>query len=159
MLHVPKHQDQRPILHKDITNIKMPIIILCGKKGSGKSTTLITILENSINKKNPGCSVHIFSSTAETDPIIKEINKFGDKNKYVSIFVYNDMFEGKRNIMLDLLNTIIEEKKEEENTPKNEQIYTYASRWEKKEDKLKSYDDLPYICARHIIIIDDMTHI
>ncbi len=156
------NNDKRPILHNNICNIKYPIICVCGKKGSGKSSTLLTILKESINVKNPGCSIHIFSWTIETDPIIKEIEKEYEEHKYISVYKYDDIFEGKRNILLDLLNTIIQNKKDEENEDYNinkEPEIKWKYEKEHKEPRLKKYSELNYICAHHIIIIDDMTHI
>jgi len=41
---VPKNNDNRPVLNKDIINNPYYILFNCGKKGSGKSINLLTIL-------------------------------------------------------------------------------------------------------------------
>ena len=90
------NDDKRPILHEDIINNPHPIILIAGKKGSGKWWLIYEILKQSINKHNPGCNIYIFCSWVNRDPIYKQISTYWWK--YIKIHMYEDFIINNVNV-------------------------------------------------------------
>jgi hypothetical protein len=101
---------QKNILHKDLINIPYWCALLCGKKGSGKTSVWGNlILQSAIPKFT---IVRIFSTTLQTDETMINIFKSLDKNK-IEYELYDSLYDNnKENILSKQFNEIQNEVQE-----------------------------------------------
>ena len=86
---------------------KYPIISICGKKGSGKSSLIYALIKIFALIKNPGVNIHIFCWWINRDPIYKKIKEKYWNYKHVNINMHTDLIEGKNQILNDIIDEII----------------------------------------------------
>lgn len=155
----PNEKDNREILHKNLVNCKYPILLLCGKKGSGKSWLLYNILMYSVLINNPGCNIFIFSWSINKDPVYKKLIKKFEKYKFVKLHLYEDIIINGVNILNWVIDKILTPEKQ--NNMFNDEtlkLWNKNKIKEKEEEKIP-YEKLPFIAWENIFIIDDMSHL
>lgn len=91
-------KDNKKILHTDIINLPFWTCYLCGKKGSGKTSVIGSLLMNTSIPKYT--IIRIFSTTTKQDETMKEILKKFDKYKQ-EYEIYENLYDEDGNNLLE----------------------------------------------------------
>ena len=146
--------------HWDATNNKAYSIsphtpyfnmFLCARKKSGKSSCINLITQKCINKNT---NIWVFCSTYEIDPTWKEIIKtLESKGNVVNCF--DSIYEGKTNLLNEIINEINKPEEEEEVPKVKERKLIQLTLDDVEEEQKKKYKPKKQACE-HLIIFDDM---
>lgn len=141
-------------------------LILAGKN-SGKTTLLYRILEKSIA---PGQTIHIFSSTYNIDPVMKEIINMISKYPKATVIAKPHFID--EDTGLNYIEAFLDKQKNDAMERDNPTVFNYRAPIVNKYESLFSttVEDVPYVppkkwkqhlpknTPKHIIVIDDLSH-
>jgi hypothetical protein len=146
--------DTRPIRGKDVCSSCYSNIFLVAPTASGKTTTMFEIIKRCAGKKT---KIIAFVSTIYNDESWHTIKEWCRKRK-ISFTGYTSIFEGKKDLLNEYVETLTKQAEEREKT-KNKPIDIYESclMFDNYDEDEEDEEDDKYQYPKHIFIFDDLS--